>query len=108
MHIPDYSLKTYNDHNEQRHDGFEYRSIGWLGEQVERPGETEPEIVHQLHGLKAKNQLRDCWRGHHTCEICLAEKGSGGFPRERGETIDRGEFFVERGTTRYVLPNMVI
>jgi hypothetical protein len=108
MHIPELSLQTYNDHNEERCDGFEYRSVGWLGDRVERPGETEPEIVHRLHRLKANNQLSDCWMGFHTCEICLAEKGESQFTPKRGETKDKGEFFVEHGTTRYVLPNLVI
>jgi hypothetical protein len=108
MRIPDLSLKTYNEHNEYRQDGFEYRSVGWLGDSVERPGETELEIVLRIQRLMVKNQLFCSERGTHSCEICLAENGADGVTWKYGETTHHGEFFVQRGSTRYVLPNLVI
>jgi len=105
MHIPDLSTKTYNNHADG---GFVYLSVGWLGDRVERPGATEPEVLERLRKLKSKHQLPDGWRGVHTCEICGAERTIGKLGAERGESKDRGEFYVEHGSVRYVLPNMVI
>jgi len=99
VYIPDLAAETYNDHVV---DGeLTYRSVGWLGNRVERQGETDPEIVTRLQQIQASNQLSDNWRGLHDCEICKAEKVV--WPES-----DKGEFFVEQGSIRYILPNMVI
>jgi hypothetical protein len=105
MHIPDLSERTYNVHPA---DSFTYRSVGWLGAAVPRKGKTSLEIVAQLGRMQQKNQLPDQFRGLHTCELCLAEKSGSAIPLERGEALDKGEFYVEDGATRYVLPNMVL
>src|SRR5437762_8999083 len=98
MHIPDLSPQTYCHHPE---DGFRYLSVGWLGDRVETPGETPPEVVARLMRLKATNQLPDDFRGLHRCELCLAEGRGRGLVR--GRNLDKGEFFVQHGATRYVL-----
>ncbi|WP_437907972.1 hypothetical protein WME95_08800 [Sorangium sp. So ce327] len=92
MHIPDLSEWTYNTHG---NDGYQYRSVGWLGGAVTHPGDTDPTIVATLRFLWNVNQLPDDYRGLHTCEIC-------------GENHDKGEFFVEDQAVRFVLPNMVL
>jgi hypothetical protein len=91
VHIPDLSAKTYSTHK----DGFEYLSVGWLGDQVTVTGRTEPTIVATLRFLRDINQLPSQWRGQHICAICWVDRAA-------------GEFFVEGRTVRYVLPNMVI
>ncbi len=128
MHIPDLSSETYNVHPK---DGFEYLSVGWLGEKVTHSGDTDPAILFVLEQLARENQLPDSWRGLHDCEICLRgapppsfderflgvvdEDGRYDPPSQRSLdemdlercARDKGEFFVEDGATRYVLPNMI-
>jgi hypothetical protein len=106
VHIPDLSSKTYLGHPK---DGFEYLSVGWLGDEVTHAGDTDPVVLLALQHLCKKNQLPDSCGGLHICGICfrnappplLDEMGWDRCAR------DKGEFFVEDGTTRYVLPNMV-
>jgi hypothetical protein len=106
MHIPDLSSKTYNVHPK---DGFEYLSVGWLGDQVPHPADTNSVVLLALQHLSQKHQLPDSWRGLHTCGVCfqnappptLDETGWGRCAK------DKGEFFIEDGSIRYVLPNMV-
>ena len=92
MHIPDLSEATYSRHDR---DGHEYRSVGWLGGEVTRREHTAPAVVATLRFLRDINQLPDHWRGLHACEICNGEH-------------DKGEFFVEDHSVRYVMPNMVL
>ena len=90
--IEDLSDTTYNDHEDEH---FTHLSVGWLGNNVTSKGETAAELLSALHALKEKNQLLDGWMGVHTCEIC--EKHH-----------DKGEFYAEGETTRYIMPNMII
>jgi hypothetical protein len=113
MLIPDLSTQTYRAHG---NDGFEYRSAGWLGDQVTTPEETDPFVVAVLLHLWNVNQLPEDSREEHSCEVCAAKRSptfeaemppgqSSGVERfDRG----RGEFFVEDGSTRFVLPNLVL
>jgi hypothetical protein len=105
MYIRDLSSRTYNNHV---HGEFKYRSVGWLGSSVTRHGATNPEVVGRLRELKAANQLPDLWRGLHTCAICVREIGRSAVVAKRGESSDKGEFYVELDNIRYVLPNMVL
>jgi hypothetical protein len=92
MQIDDLSAKTYNTHEE---DGYTYLSVGWLGDQVKHEDVTHAEVFEILEALKERNQFYDGWMGLHKCELCA-------------NYMDKGEFYVENGTTRYVLPNMVM
>jgi hypothetical protein len=91
MHIPDLSRKTYNKHD----DGFQYFSVGWLGADVPRKGGTSELVLESLKEHKERCQLLDQYRGRHACEIC-------------GSHHEKGEFYVQSGAVRFVLPNMVI
>jgi hypothetical protein len=90
-YIPDLSIETYNEHKGLSGPCL---SVGWLGAEVLRAGDTTPAILEALFSAKASNQLPDDWLGYHTCEICNNHE-------------DRGEFFITDGSTRYILPNMV-
>ena len=113
-------------------DDFEYLSVGWLGNEVTHSGDTDPAVLLVLQQLSELNQRPDDWRGLHTCEICLRNAPPRTFDErflgdvyEEGRYVpppqaslnelesdncahDKGEFFVEDGATRYVLPNMVL
>jgi hypothetical protein len=91
MEIPDLSSQTYLLHPA---DGSMYLSVGWLGTRVVNPSETAYDLLYLLREIESFNQLRDPCLGLHTCEIC-------------GLFAIKGEFFVQRDMTRYVLPNMV-
>lgn len=109
MCIPDLSPYTYNEQDDTE---FMYLSVGWLGDHVEHSGKTAPELVDRLEQLREENQLPDFFRGVHTCEICEKSDPSNdeiGWKKlwEIG-AVGKGEFFVQYGSTRYVLPNMII
>jgi len=91
-YIPDLSPETYNKYED---DAYTYLAVGWLGEEVRSKGDTAPVILDALLSAKKNNKISDDWFGYHTCEICNAYE-------------DLDEFFVPDGTTKYVLPNMVI
>jgi hypothetical protein len=113
MYIPELSRQTYRAHG---NDGFEYRSVGWLADQVTDPGDTDPYLVAVLGHLWNVNQLPDNSSEAHRCEVCAPDSSPAvdieahpGVSR-RGAQVKsaQGEFFVEDGSTRYVLPNLVL
>ena len=93
-YIPDLSTETYVPVPD---DGFRYMSVGWLGCEVERAGPTDHAVIEALEAAAAASP-RD-WgpvaAGPHTCELC-------------GKFRSAGEFVVEGGDIRYLLPNMVV
>ena len=91
MFIPDMSERTYAP---EMHEGIEVRSVGWLGEDVPRKGVTPPRIIETLRCFRRINQHDDNDLGDHECEIC-------------GKESSHGEFWIEAGGVRYVLPVMV-
>jgi hypothetical protein len=132
MYIPDLSTVTRRPHPK---DGFEYRSVGWLGDRVEHPGDTDPFVVAVLQHLWNTNQLPDDRSDGEWCALCgpdaplflevdddealvVAEVGVGlcrgaarGFgllPPAPDCIVERGEFFIQYGSTRFVLPNLVL
>ena len=92
-YIPDLSRTTYVP---TPNDGFDYFSVGWLGDDVEHAGPTSEMVISALRRA-AESSPRD-WgpvlEGLHTCEICGRYSGA-------------GEFVIERIWSRYLLPNMV-
>src|SRR5262249_21154006 len=52
-------------------DGFEYLSVGWLGDEVTLAGDTDPVVLLALQRLSKTNQLPDSWRGKHICGVCF-------------------------------------
>jgi len=91
MFIPDMSERTYAP---EMHEGIEVRSVGWLGEHIPRLGDTPPSIIETLRHFRRINQHDDNDFGDHECEIC-------------GKESSHGEFWIEAGGIRYVLPVMV-
>jgi hypothetical protein len=114
MYIPDLSIMTRRPHVP---DGFEYRCVGWLGDRVEHPGDTDPFVVAVLERLSETNQLPDDGSGGEWCALCgpdapmylevedQAEVLRGSAFGQR--TVDAGAFFVQDGSTCFVLPNLV-
>jgi hypothetical protein len=112
MYIPDLSVKTYDGLGG---DGFEYRSVGWLGDRVEREADPDPTLVHVLLHIALMNPIPNQWLGLHRCEICR------GYCVPRDAPVDEelpprrvwdnatggGAFFVEDGAVRYVLPALI-
>jgi hypothetical protein len=96
MYIPDLSTQTYDD---LEPDGREYRSVGWLGDRVEREGDTEPTVLDILRHLSNLNEIPNLWLGVHACEICADDESgpAGG-----------GALLVDDGAVRYVLPQMIV
>lgn len=88
MHIPDLSTKTYAP---EAHTGVRAFSVGWLGKQVPSGGAVSAAVMQVLRYYREKHCYEDGDLGYHTCEIC----GRGDF---------HGEFWIETGDTRYVLP----
>jgi hypothetical protein len=84
------SRKTYNKHDDE----YQYISVGWLGTDVPREGETSRMVMHLLKECRKENRIPDQWLGLHTCEIC------------RGHH-EKGEFYIQSGMVRFVLPTMV-
>lgn len=91
MYIPDMSEQAYAP---EMHEGIEVQSVGWLGENVPRKGETPPGIIEVLRHYYRTNQHDDYDLGYHECEIC-------------GNESSHGEFWIKAGGVRYVLPVMV-
>jgi hypothetical protein len=88
MHIPDLSTKTYR---EEAHKGVYAVSVGWLGKKVTSRGKVAPEIMEMLRHCRKECYREDGYLGYHTCEIC-------------GRAEFHGEFWIEVGCIRYVLP----
>jgi len=78
------------------HERFTYLSAGYLDDRVEAPSESPPAAVAAMYALRWL--LQGCidmqWLGVHCCGICQCYAIT-------------GEFYVQGGDVRYVLPNMV-
>jgi hypothetical protein len=112
MYIPDLSATTYDCLGG---DGFEYRSVGWLGACVERSGDVDPTLVHVLLHVAAINAIPNQWLGLHMCEICETHgvprsvPGDEDLPPRRvwESPVGGGALFVEDGVVRYVFPWLI-
>jgi hypothetical protein len=112
MYIPDLSVKTYDDLGG---DGFEYRSVGWLGDRVEREGDPDPTLVHVLLHIAVMNPIPNRCCGVYTCQICKGYRGprhalaDDDLPPQRvwDDPHGGGALFVEDGAVRYVLPALI-
>jgi hypothetical protein len=112
MYIPDLSARTYD---RLGGDGFEYRSVGWLGRHVERKGDTDSTLIHVLLHLAAINAIPNEWLGLHMCEMCETRRVPGGGPADADlpprdvweDPMGGGALFVEDGKLRYVLPWLI-
>jgi hypothetical protein len=114
MYIPDLSTVIRRPHP---NDGFEYRSVGWLGDRVEHPGDTDPFVVAVLQHLWNTNQLPDDRSDGEWCALCgpdaplfldVEGRHFGGLPPVPDCIVERGEFFIQDGSIRFVLPNLVL
>jgi hypothetical protein len=80
------------------------------------PGDTDPFLVGVLRHLWNVNQLPNGSKEEHVCELCgpnpppfvEIEVPPHGSPGVERFTSAKGEFFVEDGPTRHVLPNLVL
>ena len=92
MEISDLSPKLYSP---ELHEGKRACSVGWLGCSVPTRGRLELNLFEAIRHYRKKNYLEDGLLGSHTCEMCGTAEG-------------HGEFIVEWGGMRYVLPTLVL
>jgi hypothetical protein len=92
-YIPDFSEQVFFPAKQDT--GRETRSIGWLGDHVPNRGAVGPAAKAGIRYFRTAHRRGDPFRGIHLCEICK-------------KVIGRGEFFIDLGGVRYILPQMVV
>lgn len=95
--IPDLSSETYCSFTSDN--GREVRAIGWLGDTVpdESRGDVPDACRRALSYYATAHQRHDGFLGYHECELCAKN------PEET-----HGEFFIDLGGVRYVMPVMIL
>ena len=85
------------DFHLDRPDGFKGKTyhVGYIGDNVDSPGQTDPEVISKLKWLSLTNGAPGTELGLHTCDIC-------------GEYDDYGGILVNIEGGAYLLPQMVI
>ncbi|AZZ90011.1 hypothetical protein EUZ85_04525 [Hahella sp. KA22] len=89
MKIPDFHHHAYCP---EMHGDSNVRTIGWLGDSVPSTGPNPDFVLEILQHFRQCHFAHDGELGKHACDMCDA--------RERFH----GEFWVEVGDIRYVLP----
>jgi hypothetical protein len=92
MEIADLSSTLYSP---RLHDGAHACSVGWLGSTVPTKGDVGADVLRALRHYSRANYHEDWLLGSHTCGVCDGAEG-------------HGEFSIEWGGTRYVLPVLVL
>ena len=92
MEIPDLSPELYSC---DLHQGVRACSVGWLGSAVPMKGAVPSHLLEALRHYRQTNYHEDFLLGSHSCEICGGADG-------------HGEFSIDWGGVRYVLPVLVL
>ena len=92
VEIADLSSTLYST---ELHEGVRACSVGWLGSTVPTKGAVGANLLQALRYYSRSNYHEDWLLGYRTCETCDAAEG-------------HGEFSIEWGGTRYVLPVLVL